>query len=43
MRKYVFYLYADDTVLLASSDTDLQLMLNALSDWCVTNDMSVTL
>jgi len=34
-------LYADDTVLLTSSETELQLLLSALSDWCATNDMIV--
>ena len=34
-------LYADDIVLLAETETDLQLMLNLLSDWCCTNLMSI--
>ena len=36
-------LYADDLVLLAESETDLQLLLNALYDWCGRNDMTVNL
>ena len=36
-------LYADDIVLLAESETDLQLLLNALYDWCGRNDMTVNL
>jgi len=36
-------LYADDIVLLAKSEGDLQLMLNILSDWCSNNHMNVNL
>ena len=32
-------LYADDIVLIAENDNDLQLMLNALNDWCNIYDM----
>lgn len=34
-------IYADDIVLLAESEHDLQFMLNALHDWCNRNDMLV--
>ena len=34
-------LYDDDIVLLAENETDLQLMLNLLSDWCHSNFMSI--
>lgn len=34
-------LYADDIVLLAESTDDLQVLLNALHDWCSQNDMVV--
>ena len=34
-------LYADDVVLLAENAQDLQLLLNALNDWCNTNDMCI--
>jgi len=37
--KICILLCADDIVLLASSETELQVLLNALSDWCTTNDM----
>ena len=36
-------LYADDIVLLAECETDLQLLLNALYDWYGQNDMTVNL
>ena len=36
-------LYSDDIVLLAESETDLQLLLNALYNWCGRNDMIVNL
>ena len=32
---------ADDIVLLAETERDLQLLLNAINDWCRTNDMVV--
>jgi hypothetical protein len=34
-------LYADDVVLLADKEDDLQEMLHALSDWCKMNGMSI--
>ncbi|MCG8033469.1 MAG: reverse transcriptase family protein, partial [Candidatus Thiodiazotropha taylori] len=34
-------LYADDLVLVADNETDLQLMLNTLSIWCTNNKISV--
>ena len=40
-EKVCIMLYADDIVLLAESSTELQLLLNALSDWCGQNHMSV--
>ena len=36
-------LYADDVVLLAESEADLQLLLNSLNDWCGRNDMTVNM
>ena len=40
-EKHCLFLYADDIVLLAESSSDLQLLLNALNDWCGRNRMSV--
>ena len=40
-NKACIMLYADDIVLLAENETDLQLMLNLLSDWCHSNFMSI--
>ena len=34
-------MYADDIVLLAEAEHDLQSLLNATNDWCRTNDMVV--
>ena len=34
-------MYADDIVLLAETERDLQILLNAINDWCRTNDMVV--
>lgn len=34
-------LYADDIVLLAENKHDLQVLLNALSEWCNVNDMQI--
>jgi hypothetical protein len=34
-------LYADDIVLIAANEADLQYMLNVLADWCSTNTMIV--
>lgn len=36
-------LYADDLVLLAETQHDLQCLLNALNDWCKRNDMTVNI
>ena len=36
-------LYADDVVLFAESEADLQLLLNSLNDWCGRNDMTVNM
>jgi len=40
-EKIYVLLYVDDIVLLTSSETKLQLLLSALSDWCTTNNMIV--
>ena len=40
-EKICILLYADDIVLLADSDKNLQTLLNALNDWCGRNDMSI--
>ncbi len=34
-------LYADDVVLLADSEADLQIMLNSLHEWCSSNYMTI--
>ncbi len=34
-------LFADDVVLIAESEADLQAMLNELGDWCVRNAMNI--
>ena len=34
-------MYADDIVILAETERDLQILLNALDGWCCTNDMVV--
>ena len=34
-------LYADDLVLLATSEQDLQIILNVLNDWCDKNRMAI--
>ena len=34
-------LYADDIVLLANNENELQILLSSLNDWCLLNDMSV--
>ena len=34
-------LYADDVVLLAENENDLQYLLNSLSEWCNQNNMLV--
>ena len=40
-EKLCILLYADDIALMADNEHDLQLLLNALSTWCDTNDMIV--
>ena len=40
-EKICVLLYADDIVLLAENVQDLQVLLNALNDWCILNDMNV--
>ena len=40
-EKVCLLLYADDIVLLAESSSELQILLNALNDWCGRNHMSV--
>ena len=39
-EKICILLYADDIVLLAETANDLQVLLDALHDWCCTNDMN---
>lgn len=34
-------LYADDLVLIAENECDLQIMLNTLSDWCFANEITI--
>ena len=34
-------LYADDIVLLAENEKDLQLMLDTLNRWCINNQMHI--
>ena len=40
-EKICILLYADDIVLLAETANDLQVLLDALHDWCCTNDMNI--
>ena len=40
-EKGCLLLYADDIVLLAESSSELQILLNALNDWCGRNHISV--
>ena len=40
-EKNCILLYADDIVLMADNEHDVQLLLNALSTWCDINDMIV--
>jgi hypothetical protein len=40
-EKICILLYADDIVLLADSEDALQVLLNALNDWCGRNDKSI--
>ena len=42
-NKLSILMYADDVVLLAENEHDLQTMLNTLSEWCNTNKMSVNM
>jgi hypothetical protein len=39
--KVCILLYADDIVLLAENEQDLQILLNALNEWCILNQMDV--
>ena len=39
--KVCILMYADDIVLLAETERDLQILLTALHDWCITNDMII--
>ncbi len=40
-EKICILMYADDIVLLADSEADLQQMLNSLNEWCNANYMSI--
>lgn len=40
-EKVCIMLYVDDIVLLATNETYLQVLLNALTDWCDSNNMFV--
>ena len=40
-EKICILLYADDIVLLAETANDLQVLLDALHDWCCTHDMNI--
>jgi hypothetical protein len=40
-EKLCIMLYADDIVILADNAQDLQILLNALNEWCSLNDMTV--
>ncbi|MCG7891260.1 MAG: reverse transcriptase family protein, partial [Candidatus Thiodiazotropha endolucinida] len=40
-EKLCLLLYADDIVLVAKNERDLQCLINALNSWCSTNDMSI--
>lgn len=42
-EKVCILMYADDIVLLAENENDLQCMLNALYNWCKINDMFLNL
>ena len=39
--KVCILLYADDIVLMAETEQDLQFLLNALNNWCASNDMVI--
>jgi hypothetical protein len=39
--KVCILLYADDVVVLANNENQIQIMLNALSMWCTENCMSI--
>ncbi len=34
-------MFADDVVLLAESESDLQCLIDAVNEWCVNNQMSI--
>ena len=40
-EKVCILLYADDVVLLAENETELQLLLGVLNSWCCKNDLEV--
>ena len=40
-EKVCILLYADDVVILANNENEMQIMLNALSMWCTENCMSI--
>ena len=42
-EKVAILLYADDVVLLAENEHDLQMLLDVLSNWCVRNSMTVNI
>ena len=42
-EKVAILLYADDVVLLAENEHDLQMLLDVLSSWCVRNSMTVNI
>ena len=42
-REKIAILYADDVVLLAENELDLQMLLDVLSYWCVRNSMTVNI
>ena len=42
-EKVAILLYADDVVLLAENEHDLQMLLDILSNWCVRNSMTVNI
>ena len=42
-EKICIMVYADDIVILTESSTELQVLLNALYDWCGQNNMTVNI